>query len=334
MPGWSRAAAAATGAGILAALLLAVPARAADPPIPSARLFSFGDDRILESSGLVDRARVVYTNNDSGDAAIVYGVDPATGRTVTTTTYAPSVHDVEAIAPGAGGTIWAGDIGDNAHRRGDVAVYQVRPLAGSHPGTRYLLRYPDGPHDAETLLVQPHTHRVFVVSKSPFGGVVYAAPRRLVSGPQSQRLRAFAKVSGLVTDGAFFPDGRHVVLRTYGTASVYTFPDFRLTGTVQLPAQPQGEGISVGPGGRVLVSSESLHSQVLAVRLPAALSTRGGVTPGRSERVSARSRAPEQSAAPARTARDWIRIALVVAGVGGLAALALRFLRVGSPHKR
>ena len=53
---------------------------------------------------------------------------------------------------------------------------------------------------------------------------------------------------GLVTDGTFFPDGRHVLLRTYGTASVYTFPGFAPAGTVTLPPQPQGEGISVVGG--------------------------------------------------------------------------------------
>ena len=97
------------------------------------------------------------------------------------------------------------------------------------------------------------------MSKAVFGGTVYAAPRHLRPDRQN-RLRAFARVPGLVTDGTFFPDGRHVLLRTYGTASVYTFPGFELVGTVTLPSQPQGEGISVSSTGRVLVSSEGVHA--------------------------------------------------------------------------
>ena len=115
------------------------------------------------------------------------------------------------------------------------------PRDGEHRATRYPLTYPDGPHDAETLLVHPRTQRVFVVSKAVFGGTVYAAPRHL-RPDQPNRLRAFARVPGLVTDGAFFPDGRHVVLRTYGTASVFTFPAFELVGTVTLPVAAAGRG--------------------------------------------------------------------------------------------
>src|SRR5205085_6520149 len=121
--------------------------------------------------------------------------------------------------------------------------------------------------------------RVFVVSKSPFGGTVYAAPRTL-RGDAENRLQVFAHVAGLVTDGTFFPDGKHVLLRTYGTASVYTFPAFQPVGTVTLPAQSQGEGISLSATGRVLVSSEGAGTDVLRVDLPRALTTPGpGASP-------------------------------------------------------
>jgi hypothetical protein len=240
----------------------------ADQPTPSRRLFTIADDDVFESSGLVDEGRTVYTVNDSGDDAVVYAIDARSGETTARTTYAGSVEDVEGMAPGRDHALWVGDIGDNRQRRDDIAVYRVRP--GQRDAPRFTLRYPDGSHDAETLLVHPRTGRVFVVTKSPFGGTVYAAPSRLDEGGIN-RLRVFAHVGGLVTDGSFYPDGRHLVLRTYGTASVYTFPGFALTGTVRLPAQPQGEGISVSASDRVLVSSEGVHADVLQVRLPRSL---------------------------------------------------------------
>ena len=83
-------------------VLGAGPAAAAQPPVPSTPLFTFQGDDVFESSGLVDRGDVVYTNNDSGDDAVVYGVDSRTGRVVSRTTYADSATDVEAIAPGSG----------------------------------------------------------------------------------------------------------------------------------------------------------------------------------------------------------------------------------------
>jgi hypothetical protein len=309
---------AATAAGL---------AHADDPSVPGRTLFSLADDRVIESSGLVDRGDVVYTTNDSGDDAVLYGVDPGTGRTVSTTTYADAVEDVEDLAPGAGGTVWVGDTGDNRRHRDDIAVYRVTPGEGDTdgPAPRYTLAYPDGPHDAETLLVSPRTRRVLVVSKSAFGGIVYAAPRHLEQGARPNRLRPFARVSGLVTDGAFLPDGRHVVLRTYGTASVYTFPGFGLVGTVRLPSQPQGEGISVGATGRVLLSSEGVHAEVLQVTLPAALTAPDAPVTRPAEPVPASAgRPPAEHTGPARGPWDWLAIAAVGVVIVAAGVLATR----------
>jgi hypothetical protein len=324
----------AVAALVLGGMLTALPAHAADRPAPSRTLFTIADDDVFESSGLVDDGRTVYTVNDSGDDAVVYGIDARSGETVSRTTYADSVDDVEALAPGRDGTLWAGDIGDNKERRDDVAVYRVTPEGDEAAG--YALTYPDGSHDAETLLVHPRTGRVFVVTKSAFGGTVYAAPTDLDADDENP-MRTFAQVAGLVTDGSFFPDGRHVVLRTYGTASVYTFPAFELTGTVRLPAQRQGEGISVSPTGRVLVSSEGVHADVLEVTLPrsfTAASTAAAAPPG----PPPSTRPPERRAArpqPApRGPGEYVAIALVGAGIAFLGWLTVRNSRVHRPPRR
>lgn len=318
------------------AALVGTASPAAARVAPHHRLFTLRDTDIIESSGLVDRGDRVFTINDSGDGPVVYGLDPRTGATVSRTTYSSGeVQDVEALAPGSRGALWVGDLGDNRGNRDDVAVYRMHPARSGDVtvgSTRYGLTYPDGPRDAETLLAQPGTGRVFVVSKSVFGGTVYAAPRRLRAGADN-RLRPFAKVDGLVTDGTFFPDGRHVLLRTYGTASVYTFPGFRLVGTVRLPSQPQGEGISVGVHGRVLVSSEGVHTPVLRVTLPAALlRSRAGHAP--------RGPAPDTKPAPAPRPRpvsrdlwDWLEIGAVVAAVAALAVGTVRLSRIGSRRR-
>ena len=49
----------------------------------------------------------------------------------------------------------------------------------------------------------------------------------------------------IATDGAFFPDGRHLVVRDYGRAVVYAFPVLEAVAEVDLPEQQQGEGIAV-----------------------------------------------------------------------------------------
>ena len=330
---------------VLALSFVAAPAAyAADRTLPSSPLFAFEGDDVFESSGLVDRGRTVYTVNDSGDDAVVYGVDPDTGRTVSRTTYAEEATDVEGLAPGARGTVWVGDIGDNGRERDDISVHRVTPRDGEQPARRYALTYPDSAHDAEALLVHPRSQQVFVVSKSPFGGTVYAAPRDLGAG-RANRLRPFAQVSGLVTDGSFLPDGRHVVLRTYGTASVYTFPGFRLVGTVRLPSQRQGEGISVSARGRVLVSSEGVQAEVLEVRLPkrlAAPSAAQKAAPSTSIETPTPTRTPAQAprddaggpGPAARDTGDWLGIGLVALGVAAIGWLTVRGSRIRSPRDR
>jgi hypothetical protein len=286
MTGWASAAAGL--AGLVAAA------------VPSSVLFTFADPEIAESSGLVDAASVVYTVNDSGSGPVLYGVDPATGRTATRTTYtSDEVVDVEALAPGRGDTVWVGDVGDNGADRDGVALYRVRP-GSAGDAARLDLRYPDGPRDAETVLAHPRTGRLFVVSKNVFGGTVYAVPPG--AGPGAPvTMRPFAQVPGLVTDGAFLPDGDHVVLRGYGTATVLTFPAFEVTGTVDLPEQRQGEAISVGRDGRVLVSSEGVGSDVLRVRLPADLTT---LAPAPSPPPSTAAESPARPSAGAPDAPD------------------------------
>lgn len=268
---------------VAAVLTLAVLAGTTGPGIAdeaSRRIvFSFTDDRITESSGLVDAGSLMFTVNDSGDDPVVYAVDRTTGDTVGVTTYSSDdVSDVEAIAPGPevsmpNGTVWVGDIGDNDMDRASVDLYAVpRPGRGNRDveAARFHLVYPDGSQDAETLLVHPQTGRVYIVSKAILGGIVYAAPSSLE--PESvNALSAIGHVPDVVTDGAFFPDGEHVLLRSYGNARVYTFPGLREVGKVELPTQEQGEAVSIGPTGRIHISTEGELSDVIRVQLPAGL---------------------------------------------------------------
>lgn len=245
-----------------AALLLALVGRV---------VFSFVDPAITESSGLVDLGSLMVTTNDSGGDPLVFVVDPRTGRTVGRTTFADSVEDVEALAPAGPHAVWVGDIGDNAEQRSSVEVYRVSVGRGDTEvrAPAYELVYPDGPHDAESLVAAPDG-RLWVISKELLGGTAYVAPRHL-DPDRPNRLRAVAPVDVWATDAALFPDGRHVLVRGYGTAAVYTFPGFKPVASIDLPHQRQGEGVSIAASGRVRLSSEGPNSAVLQVVLPDAL---------------------------------------------------------------
>jgi hypothetical protein len=229
---------------------------------------AFGDRAITEASGLVLTGGHFVTMNDSGDSARVFTLDASTCRTVGVTRWHADPEDDEGLAPAGAGHVWVGDIGDNLAARRTISVARVPVGPGDRtvPGQVRTLAYPDGPHDAETLLRDPTTGRLYVVSKE-FIGHVYAAPARLGPGV-NQMTELPTAVMGLATDGAFLPDGKHVVLRSYGQAVVYTWPALERVATVDLPRQRQGEGIAVGPGGRVYLSSEGDDAPVLELPLP------------------------------------------------------------------
>lgn len=257
------------GAGAFALVLPFVLGSLAAPALPAGDVvFRFTDRDIVESSGLAVIGGRFATVNDSGDSGRVFTVDPGSGDTAGVTSWSGDPTDVEAVAPAGDGEVWVADIGDNLGSRDSVQIARV-PVGR---GDREVdvdwrdLTYPDGPRDAECLLAQPRTGRLFVVSKGVLGGTVYAVPR------SSGTLRPLASVLGLVTDGAFFPDGRHVILRNYGRAVVYSFPDFDEVGSFDLPAQQQGEGLAVAAEGQVYLSSEGIHQPVLRVVLPRSIS--------------------------------------------------------------
>jgi len=292
-------------------------------------VFSFADPAIDESSGLVDLGGLMVTTDDSGGDPLVFVVDPRTGRTVGHTTFTRETVDVEALAPAGGDEVWVGDIGDNDEQRSSVQVYRVPVGRGERrvAAPAYPLVYPDGAHDAESLFAADG--RLYVVTKGLLGGTVYVAPHHL-STQAPNRLRPVASVDVWATDAALFPDGRHVLVRGYDNAVIYTFPGFRPVAAVDLPRQRQGEGVSIGPSGRIRLSSEGRNSAVLQVALPEAVRA---AMAGESASASPSSSpaAVESHSASSRSGYGWL---LVVAGGAGAAAVLLLVALLVRPRRR
>lgn len=265
-----------TGAGLLATacftapLLFAAPAAADE--VPGEQVWRFADPEIVESSGLVVTDDHVVTVNDSGDSGRVFVVDRGTGETVGVTRWEGDPVDVEALAPAGRGHVWVADIGDNQRERDTVEVLRVPVGEGDRTVApeRYELAHPDGPSDAEALLSHPRSGRLLVVTKDVLGGTVLAAPRELSpDGPNE--LREVGTALGLATGGSFLPDARHFVVRNYGRAVVYRWPEVESVGDLALPEQEQGEAIAVAPDGEVLISTEGVRTPLLRVTWPPGL---------------------------------------------------------------
>jgi hypothetical protein len=292
------------------------------------------DPQIYESSGLALSRRhqaVLWTHNDSGDDPRLYAVG-SEGRTLATLTLAGvEARDWEALATGRDDrgrpALFVGDIGDNQGVWPEVSVYRVPEPArlgdATVPAVRYRLRYADGSHDAEALLVDPRSNRLYVATKDPAAGGLYRAPSPLRTD-QVNVLRRVARVPPAVTDGAFAPDGRAFVLRDYQAAYAYTAAGRRV-GAFELPLQFQGESITVTADGRsVLAGSEGPDSEVWRVPLPESALAR--ITP--TTRPPPAASTPGPAASPAALAGRGRGVAPFLAiAVGGLALVAVVVLR-------
>ena len=286
-------------AGILAAgaltaptvlLALAPPAGAEEAPAassaaPTGSIYcTITDPRLAELSGLVVLGDTMLAIADGGDELSVLVLDK--GCTVTDVRTAPvDPYDPEDLAVSADGTIWVADTGDNDGDRPTVALHALRADGSA---ALYRLSYPDGPHDAEALLLAPGG-TPYLVTKEVLGASrVYRPAADLVDGGTvalEQVATVNLTLTGtpggpvgragqlMVTGGAVSGDGRLMALRTYTDA--YLWP---LTGSdlptalkakpirVPLPESPQGEAISFGSDDRgVVIASEGTPNAVVIV---------------------------------------------------------------------
>jgi hypothetical protein len=226
------------------------------------------DPSANELSGLVrspSQADLLWSHNDSGAGPILYGLR-ADGRVAArpTVTDAQAV-DWEDIAAGPGPLLYIGDIGDNDRDRSSIDVYRVREpgvgAAATAPAERLRLHYPDGPHDAETLLVDPLRGDMIVVTKTLGGATAYRASARLPAGSETTLGRGHP-VAGIsfATGGDVSADGRIVAVRGYDRVAIWLrHGRERLTTTLRrapcvspasLLPEGQGEAIALDRHGR------------------------------------------------------------------------------------
>jgi hypothetical protein len=247
------------------------PTRAAAPSVKTVLVVR--SPTIDESSGLVRGQELFSTTNDSCDTGRVFTLGTG-GRTVGVTRWSAHPSDCEALAPARKGSVWVGDIGDNRSTRASISISRIPVGRGDRRVhvPAYRLVYPGGPVNAETLMRNPTTHRLYIASKVPGGGRLYAVPRHL-SRTGLNALVAKGPVLDHSTDGAFFPNGRHLVIRNYSLAEIYAWPSLKVVGSFSLPPQPQGEGIVASRRGVLYLSSEGVRQPILKVTLPRRLRT-------------------------------------------------------------
>ncbi len=232
-------------------------------------------DPITEASGIAASRMnpdVLWTHNDSGGSASVYAFNAQGQHLGVYSIAGANNRDWEDMAMGPGPVdgqqyLYIGEIGDTDLQYDLKYIYRIPeptvnssqlPVSRTITGVeRIAFRYPDGRRDAETLMVDPLTKDIYIVSKWEANVKVYRAPY-----PQSTTdpiiLDHVATLNlFLVVGGDISPSGFEILIKTY--TNVYYW---RLTpgqapweifvdepSILPYNMEPQGEAICWMPDG-------------------------------------------------------------------------------------
>ncbi len=282
-------------------------AEAANPYGAPRTLGRLQDADITESSGVCASRQapdLFWTHNDSGGGALLYAFNSRGERRGVWRVSGATARDWEGIASARGtedengrSLLYIGDIGDNNRARNEIVVYRIfepqvtqadaastklRPRP-TEPATAFRLRYPDGKHDAEALMVHPQTGDLYIITKNTSDAAgVYKLPAPFTSGRVSTltrvgSVRLPSLLGGMVTGGDISPDGRRVVLCDYFALYEMVLPggaDRAFDSIWQNPLTPinagernQGEAVCYSSDGKAIITtSEGVAAPLYEVR--------------------------------------------------------------------
>lgn len=228
---------------------------------------------IDECSGLVVSSKsdhLMWVHNDSGDTSRFFLIDDK-GNTLAIYNYNKDVIDCEDIAlqynPNGKSKLFIGDIGDNRAKRDHISVFimdepNVDLISKSAIKIKEVeelkFQYPDGPRDAECLLVDSRDQKIYIVSKREDSVGVYSAPLnskpgKMITLKKEETLFFDApKKSKWVVAGDISRNGDEVVIKTY--INIYywdrrtneTIPQCLKRAYIGLPYRPEVQGEAVG----------------------------------------------------------------------------------------
>lgn len=267
---------------------------------PPTKIANLKNPAINESSGLAAsqlNPNVYWTHNDSGDGPFVYAFDATGASRGVFRVAGAQARDWEDMGVGPGpergkSYLYLGDIGDNNEVREEIVVYRVaeptltaadKASTKAKPGTTkpaeaIRLRYPDGKHDAETLLVHPTSGNIYVVTKIMLRNAsVYEATAPVTTGQtitmkRIGEIRIPSLLGGVLTGGSISPDGRRVAfcdyMQGYEAELPKTSKNFddiwkqKITG-FNLGQREQGEAITYRSDGKALLATSEGKSPPL-----------------------------------------------------------------------
>lgn len=239
-----------------------------------------GDSGLIEASGIVASRRnpgMLYAHNDGPETGLVMLDSQARylGRLTLSGVNSVDWEDI-AIGPGpiAGENyIYIGDTGDNLENRSTSKIFRVRepqinPAGGDQSTTipagqvtAITLIYPDGPHNSETLLCDPLTGDLYVITKMLEPSRIYRASAAALAQGGTVQLSLVGTFNFVTPSaGDISPTGREILIRNEDTAFLYRRADGQtvaqaLAGSpivakvIGTPTEANGEAIGFDSSG-------------------------------------------------------------------------------------
>ena len=152
--------------------------------------------------------------------------------------------------------LYLADIGDNNATNDVNTIYRfAEPGSLTEPLrdlTRIQFRYPDGARDAETLLLDPLTRDLWIITKREAKVHIYRLPY-----PQSTDQPMVAERVGelplsVVTGGSLSTDGREIILKTYTGLYYWSRQPGESVGQALLRAEPRQFNYLIEPQGEAV----------------------------------------------------------------------------------
>jgi hypothetical protein len=233
---------------------------------------------INEASGIGSSTKnpgIFWLHNDSGDVARTFAVDStgALRATVSFDTVMPTdIEDMSIEDDGATSNLYFGDIGDNGEARASLTIHRVaEPKLGTGaPETltiaseKMTVVYPDGAHNAETLLFDPIDKVLLIVTKKAGGPSAFHRIGAFAAGTKATTKKISEFSIDLATGGEISRDGKYIAIRNYSpTGYLWIRNDgetleaalARPPCKIPIAAEAQGEAFDFLPGATGYVTT-------------------------------------------------------------------------------
>jgi hypothetical protein len=217
-----------------------------------------------EVSGLVASQRYpnrLYVQTDSGGEAAVFVLDTLgneLGRLDLSGLKNRDWEDI-AIGPGPNGSsyIYVAEIGDNEAKYEEIYLYRFAEpeLLQAIPSTaidQVILQYPGGPKDSETLLADPITGTLFLVSKREPKNALYQVPATAFEKGSATLEKVLEFDFNSSVAGDISKDGSQILIKTYLAVFYWKRTDKQSlvealkAVPMRLPYVPEPQGEAIG----------------------------------------------------------------------------------------